>query len=117
MVEATIDYAGGFVTAHAAADHYATLAPQDLLDQRIRFCLGVHTDATKVRPPSRSTKAAPGQPRASHPCRSHAQAMQFPPNAYRKYLETAEQRREREDLERELEREIEDAMDEGDGDL
>jgi 26S proteasome regulatory subunit N3 len=33
--------------------------------------------------------------------------MQFPPNAYRKYLETPEQRRERERQEEELAEELE----------
>ena len=114
VIDAEINHTEGFVqskvplklyevllltfTSQELIDVYGTNEPQDAYHQRITFCLKVHNDAIK--------------------------AMRYPPNAYRKYLETPEvsqavtawhlclmslyqQRRERERQDEELAEEIE----------
>lgn len=81
VIDAEINVAEGFMQSKELVDVYGTNEPQDAFHQRIQFCLKMHNDAVK--------------------------ALQFPPNAYRKYLETPEQRRERERQEEELQEELE----------
>eukprot|EP00052_Salpingoeca_macrocollata_P011129 m.85678 g.85678 ORF g.85678 m.85678 type:complete len:676 (+) comp17896_c0_seq1:571-2598(+) len=75
-IEASIDFEGGFLQSRDIVDVYSTGEPQEQFHQRIAFCLKTHNDSVR--------------------------AMRFPPNAYRKYLETPEQRREREQQESEI---------------
>eukprot|EP00911_Craspedida_sp_UC1_P002758 UC1_evm1s2022 len=93
VIEATIDHDGKFVASKDVVDVYATGEPLEAFHQRISFCLKMHNDSVK--------------------------SMQYPPNAYRKYLETPEQRREREMLDIELAEEIakEEEEEEGGGGL
>ena len=76
VIDAVIDHDAGFVASKDVVDLYATGEPQEAFHQRIMFCLKLHNDSVK--------------------------RMQYPPTAYRKYLETPEQRRERELLDIEL---------------
>lgn len=80
-IEATIDHDKGYMQSKDVLDVYSTNEPQDNFHQRIKFCLKIHNDSVL--------------------------AMRFPPNAYRKYLETPEQRRERELQETEVAEEME----------
>lgn len=59
---------------------YTGTEPKEAFDQRIKFCLNIHNECVK--------------------------ALRFPPNAHRKSLETAEERREREQQELELAEEM-----------
>lgn len=81
VIDATIDHEGGFVQSRENVDVYATSQPLDAFHKRIDFCLQLHNEAVK--------------------------AMRFPPNAYRRFLESADERRERELMEAELMAEVE----------
>ncbi|RHX99864.1 hypothetical protein DYB25_008514, partial [Aphanomyces astaci] len=76
-----------FVVAKETVDVYVTNEPQQAFHKRITFCLDVHNEAVK--------------------------AMRYPPGAYKKDLESAEERLEREKQEEELAKEIEDELDDG----
>jgi len=82
VIEATIDHENAFVQSKENADIYSTREPLDAFHQRINFCLDIHNQSIK--------------------------AMPFPPKAYNKDLESAEERREREQQEIESAKEIAD---------
>jgi 26S proteasome regulatory subunit N3 len=70
VVDATIDHKDSYVSSKETTDIYSTQQPHEAFHQRIEFCLKMHNDLVK--------------------------AMRYPPNAYRKYLNTGD--REHEDL-------------------
>lgn len=80
VIDATIDHEQGFMKSKETVDLYATAEPQNAFDQRIRFCLELHNMCVK--------------------------ALRFPPDANKAQLESAEDRRERENQEKELAKEI-----------
>eukprot|EP00128_Syssomonas_multiformis_P002881 Colp12_sorted_trinity150504_noHs@33024 len=82
VIDAVIDHEKGFVQSKDIVDVYSTEEPQGAFHNRITFCLNLYNESIK--------------------------AMRFPPNAYRHDLETAEERREREQQEKELANEIAD---------
>lgn len=86
VIDATINHEQRFVASKDIVDVYATGEPQEAFHQRITFCLKMHNDSVK--------------------------SMAYPPNAYRKYLETPEQQREREEID--IEAELADMEEEGD---
>jgi len=69
VVDATINHEEKYVSSNENVDIYSTSEPHDAYHQRIDFCLRLHNDLVK--------------------------SMRYPPNAYRRYLETPEQRAER----------------------
>merc|ERR1712153_89441 len=71
VVDATINHQDKFVTSNEVTDIYSSTEPHDAFHQRISFCLSLHNDLVK--------------------------SMRYPPNAYRRYLEDPEQRKNRED--------------------
>ncbi|KAF0696022.1 Aste57867_13185 [Aphanomyces stellatus] len=87
VIDAVIDHKNGWMQSKETVDVYVTNEPQQAFHKRITFCLDVHNEAVK--------------------------AMRYPPGAYKKDLESAEERLEREKQEEELAKEIEDEMDEG----
>jgi len=82
VIEATIDHEQGFVQSKETSDIYGTKEPMTAFHQRIAFCLDIHNQSVK--------------------------AMRFPPKSYNKDLESAEERREREQQELESAKEIAD---------
>lgn len=82
VIEATIDHEQGFVRSKENIDIYSTREPMAAFHQRISFCLDIHNHSVK--------------------------AMRFPPKSYNKDLESAEERREREQQELESAQEIAD---------
>jgi len=80
VIEATIDHHSGYVQSKETGDVYATGEPTAAFHQRISFCLDIHNQSVK--------------------------AMRFPPKSYNKDLESAEERREREQQELESAKEI-----------
>eukprot|EP00124_Ichthyophonus_hoferi_P004050 Ihof_evm2s403 gene=Ihof_evmTU2s403 len=64
VVDATIDHENGWIQSKESPDTYSTNEPQEAFNQRIQFCLNVHNESVK--------------------------AMRYPPNNYRKELETSE---------------------------
>ncbi|CAG5115490.1 unnamed protein product [Candidula unifasciata] len=80
VIEATIDHENGYVQSKETGDVYSTKEPMDAFHQRISFCLDIHNQSVK--------------------------AMRFPPKSYNKDLESAEERREREQQELESAKEI-----------
>jgi len=86
VIDGEIDHENGCLVSKDNLDTYATTDPQQAFHKRIAFCMDVHNEAVK--------------------------AMQYPPDAYKKDLETAEERAEREKTEEEIAKEIEDEMDE-----
>lgn len=76
VISATIDHSNGWVQSKESADVYNTSEPQDQFHQRIQFCINVYNESVK--------------------------ALRFPPNEYRKSLESEEERRLREQQELEL---------------
>jgi len=80
VIEATIDHHNGYVASRETADVYGTQEPMQAFHQRISFCLDIHNQSVK--------------------------AMRFPPKSYNKDLESAEERREREQQELESAKEI-----------
>ncbi|CAH0478174.1 unnamed protein product [Peronospora belbahrii] len=87
VIDAVIDHDNGWLHLKEIVNVYTTDDPQMAFQRRITFCLDVHNEAVK--------------------------AMRYPPDAYKKDLESAEERLEREKQEEELAKEIEDEMDEG----
>lgn len=82
VIEALIDHEDKFVQSKENADIYCTNEPMTAFHQRINFCLNIHNHSIK--------------------------AMRFPPKSYNKDLESAEERREREQQELESAKEIAD---------
>lgn len=80
VIDATIDHEKAFVTTNETLDLYSTREPFNQLHQRIKFCLGIHNQAVK--------------------------AMRYPPKQYTKDMESAEERREREQQELENAKEL-----------
>ena len=64
MIDATINHEEGFVASKEVIDVYATGEPQEAFHKRIAFCLKMHNDSVM--------------------------GLRFPPNAFRKYLQTTE---------------------------
>ncbi|KAE8895656.1 putative 26S proteasome non-ATPase regulatory subunit 3 [Phytophthora fragariae] len=87
VIDAVIDHENGWLQLKETVNVYTTNDPQTAFQRRITFCLDVHNEAVK--------------------------AMRYPPDAYKKDLESAEERLEREKQEEELAKEIEDEMDDG----
>lgn len=86
MIDAVIDHKNGWMQSKDMVDVYSTNEPQQAFQRRITFCLDVHNEAVK--------------------------AMRYPPDAYRKDLESAEERLEREKQDDELQKEIEEELNE-----
>ncbi|XP_018329827.1 probable 26S proteasome non-ATPase regulatory subunit 3 [Agrilus planipennis] len=87
VVEATLDPSGGYMRSKESTDIYCTKEPQNAFHQRIAFCLDLHNQSVK--------------------------AMRYPPKAYGKELESAEERREREQQDLELAKEMAEEDDDG----
>eukprot|EP00039_Didymoeca_costata_P018646 m.334350 g.334350 ORF g.334350 m.334350 type:complete len:500 (+) comp17340_c0_seq1:25-1524(+) len=68
VVDATINHQEGYVSSNETIDVYSTIAPHEAFDQRVNFCLKLHSDLVK--------------------------AMRYPPNAYRRFLENGSNRKE-----------------------
>jgi len=82
VIDAIINRERGYMITTEAGDLYSTREPMDQFHQRIRFCLGIRNQAIK--------------------------AMRYPPKQYSKDLESAEERREREQQELESAKELSD---------
>jgi len=80
VIEAVIDHEHGYMQSKETVDVYCTREPQSVYHQRISFCLDIHNQSVK--------------------------AMRYPPKAYNKDLESAEERREREQQDLELAKEM-----------
>lgn len=80
VIEATINHAKGYMQSKDNIDIYSTREPQAAFHQRIHFCLDIHNQSVK--------------------------AMRYPPKSYSKDLETAEERREREQQDLEMAKEL-----------
>ncbi|XP_041998547.1 probable 26S proteasome non-ATPase regulatory subunit 3 [Salvia splendens] len=78
-IDATLDHASGWMISKETGDIYSTNEPQIAFNSRITFCLNMHNEAVR--------------------------ALQFPPNSD-KEKESAEKRRERQQLEQELAKHI-----------
>uniref|UniRef100_A0A6M2DF19 Probable 26S proteasome non-ATPase regulatory subunit 3 n=1 Tax=Xenopsylla cheopis TaxID=163159 RepID=A0A6M2DF19_XENCH len=87
VIEATLDPEQGFMRSKESSDIYCTREPQLAFHQRISFCLDLHNQSVK--------------------------AMRYPPKAYGKELESAEERREREQQDLELAKEMAEEDDDG----
>ncbi|XP_048416796.1 26S proteasome non-ATPase regulatory subunit 3 [Stegostoma tigrinum] len=87
VIEASINHERGYVQSKETIDIYGTREPQLAFHQRISFCLDIHNMSVK--------------------------AMRFPPKSYNKDLESAEERREREQQDLEFAKEM--AEDDDDG--
>ncbi|NWX43782.1 PSMD3 ATPase, partial [Steatornis caripensis] len=87
VIEASINHEKGYVQSKETIDIYSTREPQLAFHQRISFCLDIHNMSVK--------------------------AMRFPPKSYNKDLESAEERREREQQDLEFAKEM--AEDDDDG--
>lgn len=87
VIEATIDPVRGYMSNKESSDLYCTREPQLAFHQRISFCLDLHNQSVK--------------------------AMRYPPKAYGKELESAEERREREQQDLELAKEMAEEDDDG----
>lgn len=87
VIEATIEPEKGYMRSKESTDVYSTRDPQLAFHQRISFCLDLHNQSVK--------------------------AMRYPPKSYGKDLENAEERREREQQDLELAKEM--AEDDDDG--
>ena len=88
MIEASIDHERGFMRSKENIDIYATMEPQEAFHQRILFCLDLYNQSVK--------------------------AMRYPPKVYRKDFESMEERREREQQDLELAKEMAEEDDEED---
>lgn len=86
VIEAHIDHEAGYVQTKDLTDVYSTLEPMKAFHQRIKFCLELRNQSVK--------------------------AMRFPPKKYSEELETAEERRAREEEELEYAKEMADEDDE-----
>nr|CAH0100267.1 unnamed protein product [Daphnia galeata] len=87
VIEAWLDHEGKFMQSKESIDVYSTKEPQLAFHQRITFCLQIHNQSVK--------------------------AMRFPPKAYNKDLESAEERREREQQDLEYAKEMAEEDDDG----
>jgi len=87
VIEATVDHEKGYMQSRENIDVYCTREPQAAFHQRISFCLNIHNQSVK--------------------------AMRFPPKSYNKDLESAEERREREQQDLEYAKEMADEDDDG----
>ncbi|GJQ66948.1 Rpn3 [Trypoxylus dichotomus] len=87
VIEATLDPEGGYMRSKESTDIYCTKEPHSAFHQRISFCLDLHNQSVK--------------------------AMRYPPKAYGKELESAEERREREQQDLELAKEMAEEDDDG----
>lgn len=87
VIEAIIDHEKGYMQSKENIDVYCTREPQAAFHQRISFCLNIHNQSVK--------------------------AMRFPPKSYNKDLESAEERREREQQDLEYAKEMADEEDDG----
>lgn len=85
VIEAHIDHESGFVQTKDVSDIYSSLEPMKAFNQRIKFCLELRNQSVK--------------------------AMRFPPKKYSEELETAEERRAREEEELEYAKEMADEED------
>uniref|UniRef100_A0A0A9Y084 Putative 26S proteasome non-ATPase regulatory subunit 3 n=1 Tax=Lygus hesperus TaxID=30085 RepID=A0A0A9Y084_LYGHE len=85
VIEATIDPEHKYMSSKEVMDIYCTREPQLAFHQRIAFCLELHNQSVK--------------------------AMRYPPKSYGKELESAEERREREQQDLELAKEMADEDD------
>lgn len=85
VIEAHIDHEAGFVQTKDVSDIYSSLEPMKAFNQRIKFCLELRNQSVK--------------------------AMRFPPKKYSEELETAEERRAREEEELEYAKEMADEED------
>lgn len=57
VIEATVNHEQGYMKSKELLDVYSTKLPQEDFDQRIRFCLSLHTDLVKaMRYPSDESK-------------------------------------------------------------
>eukprot|EP00040_Diaphanoeca_grandis_P028904 m.168185 g.168185 ORF g.168185 m.168185 type:complete len:495 (-) comp31500_c0_seq1:298-1782(-) len=86
VIDASINHAEGCVQSNETLDVYNSTAPQMAFHTRIKFCMDTYNESIK--------------------------GMRYPPNAYRRYLESAEDSQKREQEEKEIAAEI-DEMDEG----
>lgn len=87
VIEAVIDHEQGYMQSKETVDVYCTREPQTVFHQRISFCLNIHNQSVK--------------------------AMRYPPKSYNKDLESAEERREREQQDLELAKEMAEEEDDG----
>ena len=87
VIEATLDPEKGYMRSKETSDIYCTREPQLAFHQRISFCLDLHNQSVK--------------------------AMRYPPKSYGKDLESAEERREREQQDLELAKEMAEEDDDG----
>ncbi|XP_004521419.1 probable 26S proteasome non-ATPase regulatory subunit 3 [Ceratitis capitata] len=87
VIEATLDPEQNYMRSKESTDIYSTREPQLAFHERITFCLDLHNQSVK--------------------------AMRYPPKSYGKDLESAEERREREQQDLELAKEM--AEDDEDG--
>jgi len=87
VIEATLDPAKGYMRSKESTDIYSTREPQLAFHQRISFCLDLHNQSVK--------------------------AMRYPPKSYGRDLESAEERREREQQDLELAKEMAEEDDDG----
>ncbi|KAH9412555.1 regulatory particle non-ATPase 3 isoform X1 [Dermatophagoides pteronyssinus] len=87
VIEATIDHEREFMRSKETTDIYCTSEPLNAFNSRISFCLDIHNQSVK--------------------------AMRFPPRSYNKDLESAEDRREREQQDLEYAKEMADEEDDG----
>lgn len=87
VIEATLDPEKGYLKSKESTDIYSTREPQLAFHQRISFCLDLHNQSVK--------------------------AMRYPPKSYGKELESAEERREREQQDLELAKEMAEEDDDG----
>lgn len=87
VIEASLDPEKGYMRSKESSDIYSTREPQLAFHQRISFCLDLHNQSVK--------------------------AMRYPPKSYGKDLESAEERREREQQDLELAKEMAEDDDEG----
>ncbi|KAK7067991.1 26S proteasome non-ATPase regulatory subunit 3 [Halocaridina rubra] len=87
VIEAVIDHEHGYMQSKETVDIYCTREPQSVYHQRISFCLDIHNQSVK--------------------------AMRYPPKSYNKDLESAEERREREQQDLELAKEMAEEDDDG----
>lgn len=85
VIEAHIDHEAGYVQTRDVSDIYSSLEPMKAFNQRIKFCLELRNQSVK--------------------------AMRFPPKKYSEELETAEERRTREEEELEYAKEMADEED------
>lgn len=85
VIEAHIDHEAGYVQTRDVSDIYSSLEPMKAFNQRIKFCLELRNQSVK--------------------------AMRFPPKKYSEELETAEERRAREEEELEYAKEMADEED------